>query len=650
MALLDPHEQECAQVVDLSQAIAQRPVGALTHYFLDPEQRSGCRLFPDLLFRHAASQLYQEAHLEIERDPQGFLPGMAPADTPKGRLARDVRYTPPNLARALVQQALLAMDVSSTQPASLRVLDPACGSGVFHRECLRELTDRGVSGAVRFIGYDISPIAAYVAKFSMEQAQADLTARKLNVDVEIVHDDALGREWPRADLVLMNPPFVPWQSLGGEQRERLRACLGPLFRIRPDLAMGFLLKAVECLLPGGVLASVVPTPLLATRSAGKLRERLLEMADLVFIGRFEGYSYFPDSLVEPAFIVLRKKSPAAPSQEFVKILVAQETAEDASLRLLRTADAGEPREDSRIDIFSAHSEAFEGGTWLPQRKAVHRLRELVSRIEVPRISNVFNVRMGVRTGKKAAFVLPAARFAELEENEKRYFRPMAGQRTLRNGVLEPLYYLFYPYGPDGMLLESEEQLAAEVPTFYEQVLLPHKTELAQRRRVTYWWELAEKRRWQLSMRSKLVSTYFGSSGSFAYDETGEYVVVQGFAWLWKAESVQSRVKDVPGYFAGTKVPWAYLALLNSRLFERILSTSCPRVQGGQFDLSKRHVGRLPIPNLGSADFALPDLVRLLAELGRRIHAGELAEVTDEVDRAVAQAYGLTEADYESLAK
>ena len=381
-----------------------------------------------------------------------------------------------------------------------------------------------------------------------------------------------------------------------------------------------------------------------------LRERLAEMTDLVFIGRFEGYSYFPDSLVEPAFIVLRRRSPTTPSQETVKVLVAQETAEDASLRLLRTADAGEPREDPRVDIFSAQSGAFRVGSWLPQRRAVHRLRELVSRIEVPRISDVFDVRLGVRTGRKPAFVLPAARFAELGDNEKRYFRPVAGQGTLRDGVLEPFYYLFYPYGPEGMLLESEDQLAVEVPSFYEDVLLPHKAELAQRRRVTYWWELAEKRRWQLSMHSKLVSTYFGSSGSFAYDETGEYVVVQGFAWLWKAKSAPSGVEDVPGYFAGTEVPWAYLALLNSRLFERILSTSCPRVQGGQFDLSKRHVVGLPLPDLGSADFALPDLVRLLADLGRRIHAGELAEVKDEVDHAVAQAYGLTEAGYESLAR
>ena len=79
-------------------------------YFLQPDSTTGCRLAPDLLLRHASGQLYQEAHLRLEQEyRQSYLPGIT-SDAPiNGLLSKDVRFTPPALARSLVQQALSAI-------------------------------------------------------------------------------------------------------------------------------------------------------------------------------------------------------------------------------------------------------------------------------------------------------------------------------------------------------------------------------------------------------------------------------------------------------------------------------------------------------------------------------------------------------------
>ncbi len=117
----------------------------------------------------------------------------------------DVRFTPPNLARALVQKALEAMD---SQGGSLTVLDPACGSGVFLVEAIRELSIEGErSQKVKAIGYDISDISAYTTQFCLEYATHNAIASR-DVQTEVIRCDSLDRPWVNANVILMNPPFI----------------------------------------------------------------------------------------------------------------------------------------------------------------------------------------------------------------------------------------------------------------------------------------------------------------------------------------------------------------------------------------------------------------------------------------------------------
>ena len=83
--------------------------------------------------------------------------------------------------------------------------------------------------------------------------------------------------------------------------------------------------------------------------------------------------------------------------------------------------------------------------------------------------------------------------------------------------------------------------------------------------------------------------------------------------------------------------FAYLAMFNSAVFDRLLALFCPRVQGGQFDLSNRFVDKVPVPDLSNAESTDADTSAALVDMGRRIHAGREVEL-DHLENLVARTY------------
>src|SRR5665213_3329 len=442
-------------IADLTGLHLNTVIEDVVRYVLDPEPNSACRLRADLLFRHASSELYQEAHFELERNQQMYLIGLAPAAPPRG--PRDARYTPPNLARALVQQALDRVSWETIGTGKFFVLDPACGSAVFLQECLREVNARAkYQGSLQLTGYDTSEISKAVSDSCLTLTVAEDTS--IDVKWQIERIDALLANWPAADLILMNPPFQSWQDMSSSEQSAVTTVLGPLAQGRPDKALAFIWRAFQSLKPGGVLAAILPGALLDNRSGVELREALGGGAELLVIGRFEGFSYFMNSLVETAFLILRKKV-SATANSAIRVLIASEGAEDTALRVLRGAEVHQTEgERQPIELFDVNPESFKAGSWLPRRSRDLRLLETLDQLSLPKVSALFNVHQGIRTGSKTAFLLSQAELETLPRPERKFFRRAAGQGTIKQGVLLSREYVFYPYAPEGAIIRTEAQL------------------------------------------------------------------------------------------------------------------------------------------------------------------------------------------------
>lgn len=603
------------------------------HYrdFLDAEPRTGCQLDPRLLFRHASTELYQEAHLEIERGPQSYFVGLAPIDRPKGIAPRDVRFTPANLARVLVEQAIGAY---GPLPDVLVVLDPACGSGVFLQQCLRELTTTHFQGNVSLHGYDRSEISACIARFCLSGPVREALSPGLKADVRISQVDSLTTDpWAPAQLILMNPPFISRDYLAPDELASIKAVLGDeLAKGRVDMAMAFIWKAINSIPPGGVVATVLPTGLLQSSGGRAWRDAIARICDVCLLGRFEGYKYFPTSIIETGFAVLRKrKSNEGHSQSSaVSVLVAQEGNEDAAIRFLRVRQQGVVREIEGIDLYEAKPEQVLNERWVPLRKEHYLLREWTAKCGLPMVESLFSVNMGVRFRCKPAFLLSSEEYAELPVAERRYFRPAAGQTTIVDGRLVEKEHVFYPYAENGLVIETEAELKQLVPTYLKLRLERFRSKLTGEQ----WWALVRPGTWQYGRQPKLVCKTFGAAGSFAFDETGDYAVVQGFAWRWKRPTATDSIL--------TPIQFAYLALLNSATFNTLLSIHCRRIQGGQFELANRYVSSIPLPDLTKDDETTAGLVTELAAAGQRVHDEGMSSVEDDIDDLAIRAYALPE--------
>lgn len=627
---------------EVPDAVQRVQIGDLLATFLDPDPYTECQLEPDLLIRHASGVLYQEAHFELQRSDQFSFPGMASAAPAlqAPQLNRDARFTPPPLARAMVQQATEALgpDLPSRQQGMV-LLDPACGSGIFLQQALQELVEINYRSPVKLVGYDTSPISCEIAKFCLGRAVQD-APQGMPIEVEICHTDALQAEWPECDLILTNPPFAAWRKMPSKEKSVVKDVLGPLFKGHMDKAMAFVWKGVQRLRPGGVLASIVPSPFLQSNNAEKWRAAILGKANISLVGRFSGFSFFQNAMVEPAFFVLKRKATHDQPLLPVRILWAKEGGEEEALRGLRRASKLEtPEETDTYSIFTAAPGLVTPATWLPRSKRSAELVERLRRSGMPTVGDVFEVNQGALTGKNSVFILNRKEFLALPFPEQEFFHPAAGSQTIQAGQLTEEQYVFWPYSDHEITITTLQDLTTRVPTYYDKRLGPGKVMLSERAGIDRerWWLLTRDRReWQ--HLPKLVSAYFGYKGSFSYDADGRFVVVQGYAWLWRrTEDDEGEEFEVPFHRSG--LPWAYVAILNSSAFEVLLSCFCPRVQGGQFNLSDRFIKGVYLPDLTDENAVVADDVKELEALGRALVNNDRVDF-DRLDSIVARSYGI----------
>lgn len=216
-----------------------------------------------------------------------------------------VVYTPPFLVQVILDEVL---PLSGSTPADFRLVDPACGSGVFLVGAFKRLVQRWrrenefghpdvrvLQSILRnhLYGVDSSEDAVRLTAFSLSVALCDFLEPRVIweelhfedlVGVTLHCDDYFGKcvEWERGgagtfDLVVGNPPFLSKLS------DPARSTLGRIQREDPEfdlpdnqVALLFLESALRAARPDGKVALVQPSrPLLYNANSGRFRAHLL---------------------------------------------------------------------------------------------------------------------------------------------------------------------------------------------------------------------------------------------------------------------------------------------------------------------------------------------------------------------------------------
>lgn len=173
-------------------------------------------------------------------------------------------YTPPTLVAQVADMAVATAASPATNSApAVTVLDPACGDGRLLVATAERL--RAAGHTVRTVGVDIDSTLAHPE----------------GVD-EFFCGDALTLDWSGvlpdgcADVVVGNPPFRSPLPRGHNTPAAPTMGVGPY----GDLALAFIDLSMTLVRPGGRVVLVLPTSVLASRDAGRVRRRAEQRAVL----------------------------------------------------------------------------------------------------------------------------------------------------------------------------------------------------------------------------------------------------------------------------------------------------------------------------------------------------------------------------------
>ncbi len=575
----------------------------------------------DLIIRHSAGVLFQEAQKEVlffhpQRDLFG---GVSSEIKTKNNLYSSIHYTPPYLARTIVENAIRQLDLGKN---NLKIFDPACGSSEFLIETLKQLKELNYQGKIEIRGWDSSETAVNTSKFLLKYEQRTVWNESLEFEVKLV-EDSLTENWNNNyDLILMNPPFVSWELLNNRNsRDAIKEVLGPNFNGKPNQASAFFYKAIQCLNKDGVIGCVIPSSLLTLDAYKKLRAEVYNLITINLISKL-GNFVFEDALTDVSFIIGRKSY----TNHIPTILWTgnEKGIAQNALRDLRKMFFSNELTVNKKDysIFQPNSFPIIKESWKPISLKENALLKTIERFatekKLVRLESVFSVQQGIRQGIRNIFKISKNEFKSLPENEKKYFRPVIDNESIKNGELFRKNFIWYPYNKEGIIFKSEGELKKNANHFYSTVLKPNKNILTKRAGITEWWGLTRPRNWQFIKEPKLVSTEFGKSDSFAFDKSGVFAVERGNAWIPK-----NNFNDLDYYF--------YLSVLSSAFFEKLLSIYSRQLLSG-WDLGKMYTKEIPIPDVHSFEVKNSDAYGKLVELGKELSIGNsyIKTVSDEI--------------------
>lgn len=165
-----------------------------------------------------------------------------------------------------------------------KILDPASGSGEFL------LSAKEFFPGSELHGWEIDPVLV------------DLS-RKLVPDAKIRKKDSLTKKWePEYDFIIGNPPYFEFKP-GPEIRERYRDVING----RANIFGMFIKIGLENLKDNGCLAYVIPPSMNNGAYFKKLRDYIIERADIRYLKLIESNSAFHNALQQVMILILQKR-------------------------------------------------------------------------------------------------------------------------------------------------------------------------------------------------------------------------------------------------------------------------------------------------------------------------------------------------------
>ena len=315
------------------------------------------------------------------------------------RLALGQWFTPPDVADLAL--ALALPPASPEALRALRVLDPACGDGVF----LARAHARGVG---RLHGIEIDEAAA--------------SAARARVPAACIHRGDLFGEAVAGmcfDAVVGNPPYVRQERLDAGTKQRIRQRLirdwpdvpaAALARVvgRGDLAAACILRALRLARPGARVALVVSSALLDAAYAAALWQVVACCGRVVALVEAPRERWFDDAAINAMILVLERAGAPAHAPAPVHVARLSVSTAEAARRARDLASLAHVAEVRRVPADRPERWA----ACLRASAAWFAFEDRAGDALVP-LGAIAEVRRGMTSGANDVFYLPRVQAAAL---------------------------------------------------------------------------------------------------------------------------------------------------------------------------------------------------------------------------------------------
>lgn len=489
---------------------------------------------------------------------------------------------------------------------ALRIVDPACGSGVFlvmafdymKAELVRvnnKVTD--LKGGTpdffdpdseiltnNLFGVDVNAESIEIAKLSLWVKTAKRGKPLDSLDQNLLVGDSLiedsnfaylshGFTWAKAfpdvfteggfDIVLGNPPYVRMEFL-----KAMKPYLEKRFEVvsdRADLYCYFFERGLNLLKTGGRLGYISSSTFFKTGSGKPLRDFLRGKATLETVVDFGDLQIFEGVTTYPAILTMRRDAPDKKHElRFWKI----EQLPEANFRS-SFEDRAEPYPQR----------ALTSGSWELESPALKALRDKI-RNGKRTLKEVYGSPLyGIKTGLNEAFVIDTPIKEQLcaqDPKSAKLLKPFLEGKDLKRWRAEPrgLWIIYIP----------KNRIAIDDYPAIRDWLLPFKERLEKRATKQEWFELqqAQEAYAEPFSKPKISYPHFSQGRKFSHDETGFF-------------------SNDKTYFHPCG-DWDLLGVLNSTVTWFYLRSICSAMRGGEWRLELRvqYVETVPIPAVPSA--------------------------------------------------
>ncbi|PTA68900.1 HsdM family class I SAM-dependent methyltransferase [Deinococcus arcticus] len=593
-----------------------------------------------LIGKHALGKIYEKyvANLRVIETKMPTLFPMPPTEVANRELG--AVYTPQYIAN-FFSRVLIDSHAPSDLPGLVTV-DHACGSGIFPRSFLENAnyTFNSLSNGLTPIAFENS--WAIDIDYSATQAtRLSLALLHLSINgsfpptLNVINEDALDilNKMPDLrdtfDAVMSNPPYIPVEELGTEEKDKVVSALDNFYGGRQESYLAFMNIALRLLKPGGQAFFVVPHAFLLNENANLLRNHISEdftiryLIDLTKIKVFENVS---------TYVILLIIQKAKPTVEH-SLIYAQ--VRDFPGHALEAILDGFEITDPNYSIYRVLQNQFKNSQWKPIPSSLYVIQAKIEQNSP--LKNHITPKQGFNTGDDEVFI----RLEKAVPASERvlYMKYMPDKKITRFVLPESTGELvFYPY-------LDEKEITFDSVSKYKNTYLhlsAQRENRLQKSRVneSNWWKPERPRQPKDIRVPKIVAPHLLLSPRFALDLSGEYAVKRSIYFIIKDRKKFDHEQEV-------RLLKFYCGIMNSEVFMWQLERNSQKYGSGYSLIEQKTLTDVYVPNIDNSDVILVD--SMIKEIDQVIATGkESWDNRRNIDQLALLLYGLSSGDLDTL--